>query len=533
MKKNDLYTVEISDMNNLGAGICKIDGKVVFVRGGVTGDKLEIGIIKSLSDYAVARVNKIIESSPIRSENDCPSFKRCGGCSFRHVKYESEKIFKKNYVENAFKKVGLSVEVEDILSTGHPDRYRNKVQYPVGKDWRIGFFAEHSHDIVEVSDCLAQDGDFTEILDEIVKFGKEKNIEPYDFESGKGLVRHIYLRKGRGSGEIMVCLVANGKKLPNSDELCRRLTSRFPDIKSIILNINEKRTNVILGDKNTTLWGKDTIDDIFCGLKVKISPLSFYQVNRECAELICKKASELADLKAGESLVDLFCGIGTIGLSMIKNFPDAHLIGVEIIPDAVENAKENAAANGMTNARFICGDANSPEITDADVIVVDPPRKGCSAELIKRISETSPSRVIYVSCNPDTLARDCKLFDTEGYAVTKAFAADMFSRTGHVETVVLLSHLKSTDHIKVELDLSDEEPTVSESKGTYDDIKKYIYKRYQVKVSSLYISQVKRKLGLPVGECYNKPKSDDARVPNCPEEKERMIVEALRYFKMI
>lgn len=439
MKKNELYTVEISDMNNLGAGVCKIDGKVVFVRGGVTGDTLEIGIIKDLSGYSVARVNKIIKPSPIREDNLCPSFKRCGGCSFRHVKYESEKLFKKNYVENAFKKVGLSVKVEDVLSSGCPDRYRNKVQYPVGKNWEIGFFAEHSHDIVPVTDCLAQDGDFTEILDEIVKFGKENNISTYDFENGKGLVRHIYLRKGRGSGEIMVCLVINGKKLPSSDELCKALTERFPNIKSIVLNINEKQTNVILGDKNVTLWGKDTIEDIFCGLKVKISPRSFYQVNRECAELICKKASELADLKAGERLVDLFCGIGTIGLSMIKDFKGAELLGVEIVPEAVENAKENAAANGMTNAKFICGDANSPEITGADVIVVDPPRRGCDVSLIKKIAEISPSRVIYVSCNPDTLARDCKVFSENGYTVTKAFAADMFSRTGHVESVVSLT----------------------------------------------------------------------------------------------
>lgn len=445
MKKNDLYTVEISDMNNLGAGICKIDGKVVFVRGGVTGDKLEIGIIKNLSDYAVARVNKIIEPSPVREENTCPSFKRCGGCSFRHVRYESEKLFKKNYVENAFKKVGLSVKVEDVLSTESPDGYRNKVQYPVGKDWKIGFFAEHSHDIVEVSDCAAQDKDFAAILGEIVKFGIENRISTYYFESEKGLVRHIYLRKGRGSGEIMVCLVINGKSVPHSDKLCRALTERFPAIKSIILNINEKRTNVILGDKNVTLWGKDTIEDVFCGLKVKISPRSFYQVNRECAELICKKAAELAGLEAGERLVDLFCGIGTIGLSMIKDFPDANLLGVEIIPEAVENAKENAISNGMTNAKFICGDANSPEITGADVIVVDPPRKGCSGELIKRISDISPSRVIYVSCNPDTLARDCKLFDNEGYKVTKAFAADMFSRTGHVESVVCLTRRLDVD----------------------------------------------------------------------------------------
>ncbi len=439
MKKNDLYTVEISDMNNLGAGICKIDGKVVFVRGGVTGDKLEIGIIKNLSDYAVARVNKIIEPSPIRTENDCPSFKRCGGCSFRHVRYESEKLFKKNYVENAFKKVGLSVKIEDVISTESPDGYRNKVQYPVGENWKIGFFAEHSHDIVEVSDCAAQDKEFSAILDEIVKFGKANKIPTYDFESGKGLVRHVYLRKGRGSGEIMVCLVVNGESLPSSDKLCKALAERFPAIKSIILNINEKRTNVILGEKNITLWGKDTIEDIFCGLKVKISPKSFYQVNRECAELICKKAAEFAELISGERLVDLFCGIGTIGLSMIKDFPDAELLGVEIIPEAVENAKENATANGMTNAKFICGDANSPEITGADVVVVDPPRKGCSSELIKRISEISPSRVIYVSCNPDTLARDCKLFDAEGYKVTRALAADMFSRTGHVESVVCLT----------------------------------------------------------------------------------------------
>jgi 23S rRNA (uracil1939-C5)-methyltransferase len=326
-----------------------------------------------------------------------------------------------------------------VLSTGCPDRYRNKVQYPVGKDWKIGFFAEHSHDIVEVSDCLAQDESFTEILDEIVRFGKEKKIPPYDFESGKGLVRHIYLRKGRGCGDIMVCLVINGKTMREAPELAKILVSRFPAIKSVILNINEKRTNVILGDKNITVYGSDTIEDIFCGLKVKISPKSFYQVNRECAELICKKAAELADLKPSEKLVDLFCGIGTIGLSMIKDYPESSLIGVEIIPDAVENAKENAALNHMKNTNFICGDANSPEISEADIIVVDPPRKGCASELIKRIAEISPSRVIYVSCNPDTLARDCKLFDAEGYKVTRAFAADMFSRTGHVESVVCLT----------------------------------------------------------------------------------------------
>ncbi len=439
MKKNDLYVTEINDMNNLGLGVCRIDGKVVFVRGGVTGDKLEIGIIKDLSDHAIARVNKIIEPSDIRVENTCASFKRCGGCSFRHVSYECEKLFKKRYVEKAFEKVGLSVKVEDILSTGSPDRYRNKVQYPIGKDWTLGFFAEHSHEIIPVSDCFAQDGEFTEILREIVRFGREKRISVYDHESGKGLMRHVYLRKGRGSGEIMVCLVANGSSVPHSDELCDLLSSKFPSVKSIILNVNEKRTNVILGERCVTLFGKDHIEDIFCGLRVRISPRSFYQVNRECAELICQKASELADLKKGERLADLFCGIGTIGLSMIKDFPDSELVGIEIIPEAVKNAKENASLNNMQNARFICGDANSPEITGANVIVIDPPRKGCAPELIKRISEISPSRVIYVSCNPDTLARDCKLFQGEGYSVTRAFAADMFSRTGHVESVVCLT----------------------------------------------------------------------------------------------
>ncbi len=443
LKKNDLFTVEISDMNSLGVGICKINGKAVFVRGGVTGDIAEIGIIKDLSSYSVARINKLTKPSEIRCENGCKVFPRCGGCAFRHVKYENEKIFKKNYIENAFKKEGLSVNVEDIITAPSPDGYRNKVQYPVGEGWQVGFFAEHSHKIIPVENCLAQDKDFKDIVDEIVKFGKENNISVYDHENGKGLVRHIYLRKGRGSGEIMVCLVINGKALPCSDKLVKQLTGKFESVKSIIININEKKTNVILGDKNIVLYGNEYITDIFCGLSVKISPNSFYQVNRECAELICQKAAELAELKSGERLIDLFCGIGTIGLSMIKNFPVSSLLGVEIIEDAVKNARENAEINGMKNAKFICGDANTPEISEkADVIVIDPPRKGCAPELIERIAEISPSRIVYVSCKADTLARDCALFEKEGYSVKRVFAADMFSRTGHVECVVLMSRVE-------------------------------------------------------------------------------------------
>ena len=457
MQKNDIITLDIEEINNLGSGVGHLSnadgsrGMVVFVRDAVTGDRLNARVIKVTKNYLVARIEEILIPSPWRCEADCKA-KGCGGCVYRHLSYEHELEMKGEYVQNAFRKVGLGdVKVAPVAHTGELIGYRNKAQYPVGNGkagMEVGFFAPGTHRLVPADDCKLHPSTFAEIAAYICDFCDQNHIKAYDEESGKGLLRHIYLRAGAKTGEIMVCLVVNGASLPREQELCRGLEKTFERIKSILLNTNTRNTNVVLGKEYRLLSGRAWIEDELCGLRFRISAGSFYQVNRNACELLYGIAKDKAAMTGKETLLDLYCGIGTIGLSMAEGAKE--VIGIEIVDEAVQCATENAERNGIENAYFYCGDASDAEkllinaenvhgrIEDATVIL-DPPRKGSTPELITYLAKRNFNRVVYVSCNPDTLARDCVLFRSLGYEIGEVTPVDMFPRTGHVESVVCLT----------------------------------------------------------------------------------------------
>ncbi len=449
LPKGSEYTVEITEINNLGCGVGHVQGKVLFVRGAVTGDLVRVSIIKDTATYAVGKLQHIERASDIRdSAVFCHAPDACGGCVYRYVTYAHELESKRAYVQNAFRKVGLDdVQVAPVRTTGVTSGYRNKGQYPVkqGKSgMEAGFFAAKTHNLVKADKCALQPAIFGEIVAFVCAFCDAKGIKAYDETTGKGLLRHIYLRQSKGSAQIMLCLVLNGKGMPAEREFADKVTAQFSQIVGVVLNFNEKNTNVVLGKEYRTVWGQAYIEDELCGLTFKISPGSFYQVNREGAELLYGLARQKANLSGGEVLIDLYCGTGTIGLSMAR-FARS-LVGIEIVPEAVECARENAARNGVENATFICNDAGDAQVilaacggTRPDVAVIDPPRKGSTETLVKCFAELGIPRVVYVSCDPDTLARDCKWFRENGYEIGEVTPVDMFPRTGHVESVVCLT----------------------------------------------------------------------------------------------
>lgn len=428
--KNNTYTVDITDVNNLGYGICRIGGIAVFVQGGVTGDCAEIRIIKEAKDYLVARIEKLITPAACRINPDCAVSKRCGGCIYRHISYEYETELKRSYVENAFRKAGVFIDVAPVASNGIITGYRNKVQYPVSENGEIGYYASHSHNLIVNESCLLESRLIAPVSSKLRKL-------PHLLAGTK----HVYIRAAEGTGKVMLCFVTKTKAFPHGDELTALMTDEFPSIETVIQNINPTEGNEILGKECKTLYGSGYLEDTLCGMTFRISPLSFYQVNRSMTELLYAKVRELAAPEKGDRIVDLFCGVGTIGLSVAKN-TGCDLLGVEVIPDAVENAKLNAQINGIENASFVCGNANETVPENSDVVIIDPPRKGCGQNLIDTLSSLSPSRIIYVSCNPDTLARDVSRFKTHGYTADTAFPFDLFPRTGHIETVVLMSRDK-------------------------------------------------------------------------------------------
>lgn len=449
LQKNAVYTVDITDMNFLGFGVTKIDGIAVFVGGAVTGDHARIKIIKTAKNYCIARCEEVLVPSLHRTEENCPVSRACGGCAFRAVTYGYEKELKENSVRQSFLKQGMrDVTVAPLTHADRLSHYRNKGQYPVQKNASgeivIGFFAAKSHRVLDCAGCDLQSEAFAPIIEEIRAFLTENHISIYDEESGEGLVRHIYLRIGEKNGEIMLCLVLNGDKLPDEDAFIRRMTEKFPAIRSLYVNTNTKNTNVVLGDKFRLLAGNAYIEDILCSVKLRITPQSFYQVNRDAAELLYEKAAELADFRGDELLLDLYCGIGSIGLSMAHKVKK--LIGIEVVPSAIECAKINAAENGITNASFYCGDAADAEKLLAsakaaegeftpDVVVLDPPRKGCAEELLAFVARLGVERIVYISCNSETLARDAKFLTENGYTMDKVYPFDLFCRTGHCECV--------------------------------------------------------------------------------------------------
>lgn len=461
MNKNELVELEITDLGTDGQGIGKVDGFALFVKDTVPGDYVEAKVIKLKKNYGYARVERVITPSPFRVEPVCQYAKSCGGCQLQQIDYKKQLEFKHNKVRNNLIRIGgvdeqyLDSIMEPILGAVDIYGYRNKAQFPFGKDKDgntvCGFYAGRTHSIIANTDCQLGVAENKDILEKILEFMKAENIAPYDETTGHGLVRHVLIRKGYHTDEIMVCLVINGDKLPTSEKLVNVLTTD-KNVVSISISINKKNTNVIMGDNFKTIYGKDTIDDTLLGLKFSISPLSFYQVNPVQVERLYTTALDYADLKGDEEVWDICCGIGTITLYAAKRMSEAggkngKVHGLEIVPQAIENAKENAVNNNITNVDFVCAPAEEylPANADkirADVIIMDPPRKGMEEESLKVVADANPEKIVYVSCDSATLARDVKYLEEQGYKLIKVRACDMFPQTVHVETVVLMSRVK-------------------------------------------------------------------------------------------
>ena len=546
LQKNQILTLRIERLSSDGSGVAhSADGEAVFVPGTAPGDEARVRIVKDCGRYAFGILDELLTPSPDRVSVDCPVAGPCGGCSLRHLDYAAELRAKQESVLDAFRRIGgLEVPVLDILPSPDADRYRNKVQLPVGIDKNgvpcIGFYAGRTHRIVPCPDCKLQPSVLNEIGNALCAFFAQQGIRPYDEQSGKGLVRHIFLRRGAHSGQIMVCLVCTRAKLPHAEQLCTALRGQFPAISTILLNVNAKSTNVILGSENHILYGPGYIEDTLCGVPVRLGPLSFYQVNTLAAERLYGVAAQYAQLTPDDTLLDLYCGMGTIGLSMAEQCRE--LIGVEIVPEAIESAKANAARMGeavAAKSRFFCADAGqaatqlAAEGLHPDIVMLDPPRKGCDEATLSAVVRMAPHRVVYVSCNPATAARDAAWLEKNGYHTEKVQPVDLFPRTKHCEAVLLLSKLNVDHRIEVEVSMDELDVTAAESKATYNEIRNYVWEHHQLKVSNLYIAQVKQKYGIIERENYHKAKNENAKQPQCPKEKEDAIVEALKHFQMI
>ena len=547
LQKNQILTLRIERLSSDGSGVAhSADGEAVFVPGTAPGDEARVRIVKDCGRYAFGILDELLTPSPDRIPVDCPVAGPCGGCSLRHLDYAAELRAKQESVLDAFRRIGgLEVPVLNILPSPDVDRYRNKVQFPVGVDKNgvpcIGFYAGRTHRIVPCPDCKLQPSVLNEIGNALCAFFAQQGIRPYDEQSGKGLVRHIFLRRGAHSGQIMVCLVCTRAKLPHAEQLCTALRGQFPAISTILLNVNAKNTNVILGSENHILYGPGYIEDTLCGVPVRLGPLSFYQVNTLAAERLYGVAAQYAQLSPDDTLLDLYCGMGTIGLSMAEQCRE--LIGVEIVPEAIESAKANAARMGeavAAKSRFFCADAGqaatqlAAEGLHPDIVMLDPPRKGCDEATLSAVVRMAPRRVVYVSCNPATAARDAAWLEQNGYHAEKVQPVDLFPRTKHCECVIALSKGEiGSKKVRVEFSLEGMDTSGLQKGATYPEIKARVLEQTGLKVSSLYISQVKQKCGLEVRENHHKAKSENTKQPQCPKEKEDAIVEALKHFQMI
>ena len=554
MNKNDIVTVEITDIGVSGEGIGHVDGYTLFIKDAVIGDVVEAKVMKAKKNYGYARLMKVITPSEYRVEPKCAFARRCGGCQIQEMSYDRQLVFKDQKIRGNLERIGgftkdqIDTVMQPVVGMEHPFGYRNKAQFPFGTDKEgnpiTGFYAGRTHDIIANTDCALGVEKNKEILEIILQYMRENKIKSYDEKTGKGLIRHALIRYGFKTKEIMVCLVVNGKKLPKAEHLIEKLI-QIEGMTSITISPNTRRDNVIMGDSYEILWGQGYITDYIGNVKYQISPLSFYQVNPVQTEKLYGLALEYADLKGDETVWDLYCGIGTISLFLAQKAKQVY--GVEIVPQAIDDAKENAKINAIDNAEFFVGKAeevlpeyyaeyereHNGEAAHADVIVVDPPRKGCDETLLETIVKMQPEKVVYVSCDSATLARDLKYLCANGYEIRMCRGVDQFPQSVHVETVVLLSQQKPDDTIEIDLDLDELDATSAELKATYQEIKDYVLKEFGLKVSSLYISQVKRKCGIEVGENYNLPKTENPKVPQCPKEKEDAIKAALKYFAMI
>ena len=555
-RKNDIVTLEIVDCGTDGEGIGKADGFTVFVKDAVIGDTVTAKIMKAKKNYGYGRLMEILNASPYRVEPVCPSARQCGGCQLQAVSYEEQKVFKEKKLRGHLERIGGFTELpmEPLIGMDEPYHYRNKAQFPVGrnKEGRIvtGFYAGRTHAIIENRDCALGIPQNKDVLDRVIAHMEKYNIAPYDEATGKGLVRHIFVRYGFFTGELMVCLIINGQDLPHQRELVEKLCE-IPGMTSISLNMNKKRSNVILGDKVKTIWGEDYITDKIGDISYEISPLSFFQVNPKQTWKLYSKALEYADLHGEETVWDLYCGIGTISLFLAQNAKFVR--GVEIVPAAIEDAKRNAQINHIENVEFFVGKAEEvlPREYEkngvyADVIVVDPPRKGCDEMLLKTILKMQPKRVVYVSCDSATLARDLRFLCDNGYELKKVCGVDQFPQTVHVETVVLLSHKKPDGHINVKVEFGEGEGKVPldniakraesykpKERVTYKMIKEYIEAKYGFKVHTAYIAEVKRDLGLPMYDAPNAVEELKQPRKHPTVEKVEAIKDALKHFEVI
>lgn len=555
-RKNDLVTLEIEDCGIDGEGIGKADGFTVFVKDAVIGDTVTAKIIKAKKNYGYGRLMEVLKPSPYRVKPKCEFARQCGGCQLQALSYDQQLVFKTNKVKGHLERIGgfTDIPMEPIIGMDELFHYRNKAQFPVGrnKEGKIvtGFYAGRTHNIIENRDCALGVAENKEVLDRVIAHMEKYGIEPYNEATGKGLVRHVLIRYGYFTKEVMVCLILNGNKIPKEEQLVKSLCE-IPGMTSITINVNKKHSNVILGEEIRLLWGQEYITDRIGDISYQISPLSFYQVNPMQTQKLYAKALEYADLHGQETVWDLYCGIGTISLFLAQKAKFVR--GVEIVPAAIENAKENAKLNGLENTEFFVGKAEEVLPREykkngvyADVIVVDPPRKGCDETLLETMIEMNPDRIVYVSCDSATLARDLKYLCERGYELRKVCPVDQFGMTVHVETVVLLSHKKADSYIHIDVEFGEGEGKIPvdsiakraeaykpKEKVTYKMIKEYIEAKYGFKVHTAYIAEVKRNLGLPMYDAPNAVEELKQPRKHPTPEKVEAIKDALRYFAVI
>ncbi|MBQ7231554.1 MAG: 23S rRNA (uracil(1939)-C(5))-methyltransferase RlmD, partial [Oscillospiraceae bacterium] len=481
LTKNQIYEATVTDYTSEGQGIAHIEGCAVFLPNAIAGERYKVRIELARKTWAAGKIVEVLEKSPHRVNRECPVAKLCGGCDFWHMDYEEESRLKAERVRNCLNRIGgENLEAIPILAAPDCRGYRNKAQYPVAfkKKAYAGFFRAGTHQVVENERCLILPAETDQVKNAVMDYVNQNRVSVYDETTGKGLLRHIYVRRGAVSKQILVCLVCNGRTLPKVPDLLKRL-EKIPGFTTLVLAVNQKKGNAILGDEFITLHGAGFIEDTLCGLVFRLSPRSFYQVNHHQAQRLYQAAIEQAEINKNDTVLDLYCGVGTITLAMAS--AAGKVIGVEVIPQAVEDAWDNARRNGIENAEFFCGDAGQAALEleakgiKADVVVVDPPRKGLNADTIEALARFAPRRIVYVSCDPATLARDVALLKERGYVLKNALAADLFPRCSHVETVVLLSKGEvDSKKIRVEFSLEDMDMSEFQDGATYPQIKEYV-----------------------------------------------------------
>lgn len=542
LHKNDIIETEISDISHEGMGIAKVDGFVFFVENALPGEIIKMRVLKLRKRIGYGKVEEYLTTSPHRNEGLDYTYLRTGIADLGHLTYEQQLLFKQKQVaDNLYKIAHISdVLVEPTLGMTIPLAYRNKAQVPVRRvdgQLETGFFRKNSHTLVSIEDYLIQEKEIDALINFTRDLLRKFDVKPYDEEQQSGLIRNLVVRRGHYTGQLMLVLVTTRPKIFRIDQMIEKLVSAFPSVVSIMQNINDRNSNVIFGKEFRTLYGSDTIEDQMLGNTYAISAQSFYQVNTEMAEKLYQKAIDFSDLNSEDIVIDAYSGIGTIGLSVAKQVK--HVYGVEVVEKAVSDAKENATRNGITNSTYVADSAENAmakwlkEGIKPTVIMVDPPRKGLTESFVYSAAQTKADKITYISCNSATMARDIKLFEELGYHLVKIQPVDLFPMTHHVETVALLSKLDVDKHINIEIELDELDLTSAESKATYAQIKEYVWNKFELKVPTLYIAQIKRKCGIELREHYNKSKKEKQIIPKCTPEKEEAIMDALRHFKMI